>query len=292
MRFILNLKTSPQGGRNSRSSSPTGEVNEAIEKLGSYLLKDIAFKAAASQQRQLQNQLEAKFAGIARSELSSMARKINNLGIGLADTYRAPTGGSSNRQSNLTLEGPVSPAMLKANPSVTEPMSIQAVSGQWRARTQEYLQRKAKKYGHRRWFLNTGQLRDALKNPQMYISAYGPIRVSWKPKKISSQFLEHGATRFSNITRGAGKSYTIQTGEIHMTVLGNITRNMLANPGERSYDSRFNGLFGRLPEDVELKLQGRGEPYRVLIEPFLTYYLNRQIPNRIFYELERSIKPI
>lgn len=287
IRFTINLKASQQGRY--QTSSPAGridEVDKGVFNAVTYAVQDIAFKAAKNQQRNVQNQLQSKISGIVMSELSSMGRKIASQSIGLGPSNRYPRGGS------LEIEGPVSTAFSRVNPQNVARMSIQAVTGQWRARTEEYLRRKAKKFGHRKWFLNSGELRTALMNPQMYIGAYGPIRVSWLPERIETSYGRGAANRFSNFVRGVGRSYTVSVGQLHMTVLGRITRQMLNEPGQRSYDSRFNGLLDSLPEDVEKKLANRGDPYRPILEPFLTFYLNRQIPNRIWYLLEKSIKPL
>lgn len=287
IRFTINFKTAIKSGKGVTFKGGTDNaVKEGFNGVQNYIFNDITFKGAKSQQRNIQNQLETKFHGIALKELAAMGRKIATQAIGLGPGARSPTGGS------LNIEGPISPILQRADPTRVQAMSIKAVTGQWRARTNEYLQRKAKKFGHRKWWLNTGELREALKNPQMYISAYGPIRVSWIPATIQSKQVIGGATRFSNFAHGVGRTYTIQTGQVRMTVLGRITQQMLNDPGQRSYDSRFTGLFDMLPENVEKKLASRGDPFRSLIEPFLTFYLNRQIPNRIWGELERSIKPL
>lgn len=292
IRFTINLRSSTSSVTRNQiqrgDTGPIGEVNDAVNKLGTYLLTDIAFRAARGQQRNIQNQLEAKFAGIAMRELNNMGRKIASLGTGLGPSARHPAGG------RLEIEGPVSQSFARANPSGVAPMSISAVTGQWRARTEEYLRRKAKKFGHRKWWLNTGELRNQLKSGQMYLAAYGPVRVTFTPTRVESSRVAGGAFRRSNLATGVGRTYTIQTGTVKMTVLGNITSDMLAAPGQRAYDSRMTGLFGRLPESVELKLLGRDSelPPRVLLEPFLTFYLNRQIPNRIWYELEKSMRSL
>jgi hypothetical protein len=216
-----------------------------------------------------------------------MGRKIATLAIGLGPGATGPAGGQ------LTLEGDVSGALRRLNPDFTSPMAIRSVSGQWAARSQDYLRRKMKKFGHRKWWLNTGELRSAVQRPELWTGAYGPIRVAWVPKDIQHSFSEGRAVRFSNFVRGVGRTRTVTTGEIHIKVLGRITKDMLNDPGQPSYDSRFTGLLESLPESIERKLSGRTDKhYRPVIEPFLTYYLNRQIPNRVWSTLEKSIKPL
>lgn len=271
------------------SAKPSGNIQEVEKSLFNavtYAVSDIAFKASQNQQRAIQNQLESKISSIVMTELRNMGRKINSLAVGIGPGNRWPQGGS------LQIEGDISQLLKATDPTKVQDMSIKAVTGQWRARTEEYLKRKSKRFGHRKWFQNTGDLRQQLMNPQMYIGAYGPIRVSWIPNRIASQRAEINALRYSSLARGVGRSYKISVGELHMTILGRITRQMLNEPGQPAYDSRFSGLLDSLPESVEKKLANRGDPYRSVIEPFLTFYLNRQIPNRIWLQIEKSIRRV
>jgi hypothetical protein len=287
VKLILNLKSSQQAGRytNSRPQGSKEEIEKKTFEAVNYAINDIAIKAAKSQQRNVQRQLESKMTGIVMKELSDMGRKIASSGIGLGGQARSPRGGS------LAIEGPISRAFSAISPTNISPMSIQAVTGMWRERTQEYLRRKSKKYGHRKWWINTGDLKSQLISPRLYIGAYGPIRVRWIPERIETSYKTGAALRYSNMARGVGRSYHISVGHINMTVLGRITPQMLAAPGEPAYNSKFSGLFDSMPQSVQNKLEGRWGP-RVLVEPFLTFYLNRQIPNRVFSELEKSMKPI
>jgi hypothetical protein len=284
VRFNINLQLASRVGR------PEATMAQAIEKKSfeavNYVVSEIAFRAARSQQQNIRNQISSKVAGIAMTELTAMGRKIAASAIGLGPGARWPSG----REAHLDLTEPANRVLRGIDPSRVRPMSIFAVTGTWRARTEEYLRRKSKRYGHRKWWLNTGELRDALRNPSMYTAAYGPIRVAWIPESFSSGRIHHSLTRVSTLARGAGRTQTITTGRVELRILGRITNQMLNKPGERSYDSRFNGLFESLPENVEKKLVGRGDPFRSIIEPFLTFYINRQIPNRIFNALTTTIK--
>lgn len=277
--FNLNFKSSTQD-RYARSNRPEGsEVQKAIGQAVSYSITDIAFRATAAQSRKIQNQIESKIAGITQKELSNMGQKINKLGIGLSNAQRFPLGGS------LNVEGGTASSL---SPDRKASMVIRDVTGDWRDRTQSYLRRKSKKFGHRRWWLNTGELRDVLKNPQTYTGAYGPVRVRWIPtgtEQLTSAFNK----RYSTFGRTTGYTYSFTTGNIEMSILGKITPSMLAEPGKRALNSKFSGLFDMFDAKSETKLLGRFGP-RVLVEPFLTFYINRQIPNAIMRTIEASFK--
>jgi hypothetical protein len=287
VQLTINIRASGLRSGGSSKFGPQGNQQEIEKKTWqavNYAVDDIAFRAGKKQQRQISGQLESKISGIVVSELRAMGRKIARQAIGLGPGARWPSGGS------LEVEGQISNTLREMDPSRVQNMSIKAVTGIWRARTQEYLRKKSKKFGHKKWWLNTGDLRREMQNPQMYLAAYGPVRVTWIPEKVERSKADQFVTRISSFARGRGQSHNISVGKIRISILGRITADMLNGPNMPSYDSRFNGLLGALPEGVEKKLASRGNPYRPIMEPFLTFYINRQIPNRIWRTLEQSIK--
>lgn len=244
-----------------------------------YIINDIAFYAARKQQAEVRQNLEEKFAGIVRKELLEMGRKISKQAIGLGPSQRSPVG-------RLELEGPLSYTFNTLG--LSKNMNLHAYTGAWAERNKGYLARKRRKYGHTRWFVNTNMLRRRLRDAHLYTSSFGPVRVKWDSKEIpaGSQAVRRVANL--NVTRGrpAGR---ISVGELQISVLGRITNQMLADPDGRSYDSKFTGLFDMLPDEVAVKLGGPPD-HRPIIEPFLSFYLTRQIPNKVFHTLEQSTR--
>lgn len=299
--FNFTFKSAPGGvGRSAGAGGPvTGRASnfatasiddKPVYSAVNYSIQQIAFVAGKRQQTAIQRALNAKFQGIVATELGNMGRKISSTGIGLGPYSQAKFGAT-------TLELSQNPAMamqgFTAGPHQPVPMRVGSVSGNWRDRTTEYLNRKRRKYGHAKWWLNTGELRNALTNPGLWTSVYGPVNVRWEPQRITQ---DPFIARISNLARGRGRPVSLNTprgevlsiGTIHMSIMGRITRDMLNDPGKPAFNSRFSGLFDAMPDDVEAKLTGRWGP-RVLVEPFLTFYINRQIPNRIFNAIEKSV---
>jgi hypothetical protein len=240
--------------------------------LANYVIQDIAFKAGERQRLNLSKNLRRDFAPIVERELSKMARQVATLALGLSGSTNAPTG-------SLKIDGQISKAM-RANSS---PMNISSVTGAWKERSKAYLKWKTKTYKTRKWFKNTGQLQSELKNTAAYHQAYGPMGVKFIPARGTQPTL-------SSLGRSRGRlSNFIVTGRLEVTVFRRLGLNDLPKIGEQATYSkkRLSGFA----DSIEKKLTGPDpkKAYRPIVEPFLTYYMNRRIPNAIFRKVEQSV---
>ena len=162
-------------------------------------------------------------------------------------------------------------------------MQISSVTGPWKQRTKAYLKWKAKTYRTRRWFKNTGELQAALKQVGTYHQAYGPMAVKFIPTKVPQPSV-------LNIGRSRGRpSNFIVTGRLELTVFQRLDTSDLPAIGQRATYSkkRLSGFA----DDIEQKLVGKdpNKKYRPVVEPFLTYYINRKIPNAVFRKVEKVL---
>jgi len=143
---------------------------------------------------------------------------------------------------------------------------------------------KVRKYRTRRWFKNTGRLQDQLASIGTYRSAYGPISIRFTPTPLASP----GGV--SSLGRsGGGQSTRIMIGKLEVSPLRRINLNDLPGIGQKaSYNPR---LMNPLADSVEKKLTSRPKQgkYRPVLEPFLTYYLTRRIPNAVYRRLEDTL---
>lgn len=277
VKFNLNFNASgpSRGGQTASITKEQTVLNNTMN----YIINDIAFYAARKQQTEIRQNLEQKFDSIVRSELANMGRKIATMAVGISPSAQGPLG-------LLELDGAKSSSLAKTTNLGS--INLRAYTGPWVARNRDYLARKRRKYGHTKWFQNTGELKGQIRKPSLYTSSFGPIRVKFEAAQIPS-----GSTSVARVsqlvsTRGRPSGH-ISVGKVQVSVLGRITQGMLADPNARSYDSRYTGLFDMLPEDVGLKLGGR-TAFRSVIEPFLSFYLTRQIPNTVFRTLEESTR--
>lgn len=255
----INLKFGRQG--NARAS--LGEaIGLAVGKVG--------FRAAKNRQRKLQANLQRDFAPVVERELQKMARDVGRMGVGMAN-YRNPPDGV------LSIDGRVSKAMAGNSGS----MSISSMTGEWAVRTKSYMKWKFKKYGTRKWFKNTGQLQEQLSRVGTYRSAYGPMSITFKPTSLTG-----AEARVSSLGRASGgQSTNIMVGRLVVKPLRRLTLGDLPGIGEKA---GYNpSLMNPLADSVEKKLTGK--TYRPVIEPFLSYYMGRKIPNAVYRRLEDSL---
>lgn len=275
----LNFNFNSSGKTNKGQSVTSSKETSVVFSAFNYVFQDIAFYAAKKQQTELRQQLEERFANIVRQQLVKMGQKIASQAVGIGSRQRGPVG-------RLALDGPFSSTLqsLGLSPS----MSLQAYTGAWAERSKKYLAWKRRKFGHTQWFKNTNQLRQQLRNASTYTSSFGPVRVKFQANEIPAG--SQSVRRISTLATPRGRpSGRISVGEIQVSVLGRITDSMLADPNGHSYDSRFTGLFDMLPDDIAYKLGGPPD-HRPVIEPFLSFYLTRQIPNAVFKAIEDSTR--
>ena len=252
----------PFGNRGSAKQSLGDAIGMAVEQVG--------FRAARNRQRKLQANLQRDFAPVVERELMKMARDVARMGVGIAN-YRNPPDGV------LSIDGPVAEAMRGQSGS----MSISSMTGQWAVRTKPYMKWKFKKYGTRKWFKNTGRLQEQLGKVGTYRSAYGPISITFKPTSLRNT---SGAV--SSLGRASGgQSTNIMIGRLEVKPLRRLSLGDLPGIGQKA--SYNPSLMNPLAASVRNKLVGK--TYRPVIEPFLSYYMGRKIPNAVYHRLEKSL---
>ncbi len=242
------------------------------EGLANYVIQDVGFRAGKKQQRNLGKNLRRDFGPIVDRELQKMARQVSTMAIGISNPNSSPSG-------SLKIDGPLARAMQGQG----GPMRISSVTGQWRQRNKSYLRWKAQTYRTRRWFKNTGQLQGQLKQLGTYREAYGPMAVKFIPAKVPEPSV-------LNIGRSRGRpANTIITGRLELTVFQRLDVSDLPGIGQQANYSkkRLSGFA----DDIEQKLTGKDpeKRYRPVLEPFLTYYINRKIPNAVFRKVEQVL---
>lgn len=240
-------------------------------RVANMVIQNVGFRAGRQQQEMLKRNLYRDFMPIVERELQTMARDVSRMGIGLANPNNPPPG-------SLAITGRVAAAMVGNSGSMT----IASVTGTWAVRNKTYMKSKFKHHRTRRWFQNTGKLKAILAKIGTYTSAYGPISVKFTPANLSD------VTTFA-VGRSQGNQFRyIHTGNLSVTPLRRISLSDLPGIGQKA-EGPNNRILGGLPADAKRKLTGRADKYRPVLEPFLTYYLNRKIPNAVYRKLEDTI---
>jgi hypothetical protein len=264
------------------------------------VVEDVAFKYAKNTYGKLRAQVARQVERDVMAEFSYMAGLFKQFTIGIGPGNTAPIGTLKPAHDWSSVASGM--GLLKAE---------RAGQGiEWASRTKRYMAWKQKHFGHGRWFLNNNQvIPGALGSAKNWVSYFGPIEVHIKPigAAAGSTTPLKGTQGLNRAPYQAGK-YTkflsaeatsdaghIRTGVANISVaaLTYITPGMLpglANGTMRMpNDSRKTGLLAMLPAPVRERLGGRQARYRHTIEPFLTYFLTRAVPNALFLRLEHGL---
>ena len=261
--ITLNINLTFGGKKDSK-----GAIRDAV----GLAVNNVAFSVARNRQRRLQQNLQRDFAPIVERELLKMARDVSRMGVGIAN-YRNPPDGV------LSIDGEIASVMA----GESSPMSISSMTGEWAVRTPSYMRWKFRKYGTRKWFKNTGRLQSQLGKVGTYRSAYGPISIKFTPTGLGTAGMV-----VSGLGKSAGgQSTRIAIGRLEVKPLRRLRLGDLPGIGEKA---TYNpSLMHPLADSIERKLTGRKNRYRPVIEPFLSYYMGRKIPNAVYLKLEKSL---
>jgi hypothetical protein len=161
----------------------------------------------------------------------------------------------------------------------------------WSKRTDKYMRRKQRDGFGGSWFKRTGELEDYLGNlgSDEYEAAFGPVTVLFT--RLPSAATE-GARLTNTSAKGQVSSKTVAVGRLEVLVFNRITPAMM--PGLATMDYRSNpqpgvGAAQLLSGDQAVKLQA-GKQSRPAIDPFVSFYLTRAIPNAVWRRTERVVK--
>lgn len=249
-------------------------VKSDSERAVNLAIEGVAFRAAKNRQRRLQANIQRDFGPVVERELQQMARDVSRLAIGINGDS-----GNNSPRGILSISGRISKPMI----GNSGPMSIASMTGEWAVRNKAYMKWKMRKYRTRKWFLNSGKMQDQLGKVGTYKNAYGPMSIRFIPTNM-------GRGALSNLGRsGGGQSTNIQIGRLEVTPLRRLRLSDLPGLGQPATYSP--GLLSGFSTGLQRKLTGHPNTtgYRPILEPFLTYYLTRKIPNAVYRRLEDSL---
>lgn len=283
------------------------DVQKATAGFARMIVNDVALAAAELAYQNNRTALVSNVRKVAMAEVSRMAMLI-------ANTIAVP----DNRQ------GPEGPMSLRGGMSVTaERLGMQQTyyredAGiRWPKRSKKYLAWKQQRGRPGKWWDFDSDLRDSLSEESLYLNAFGPVNVIFTRAKnqqaaksrmdrslFNSAGGESSSTSVQKSLTASGRagrvSAEFQVGRLEVVAFGKITPKMLpslnnmksndAVMGQSKPQGNIEGLAGLLPEgDTRMKLVGRQEKRRYTLEPFVSYYLTRAIPNAVWRRTEQLV---
>lgn len=293
----------------------SGSIVTMGDNFARMITEEVALAASAGSFEQARRRFITSVKMVIRSEVSRMAMLIGRF-LPLPDKYTGPHGEMSMGERSTTAK----------NFGFPTDFNRKSTNIDWQARSPKYLDWKKHHGKPAKWWANDGGLQKDLmsKGGKFYEEIFGPIRVRFERPKagrdargrfarmnpISGKAMnpntpERGIIQGrTNVTGVGGRgriSSEFQVGTLHVDLFGKITPAML--PGLANMDPQKadpypgDGLAGLFPEgETQMKLLWKGagkgkatKHHRYAIEPFVSFYLMRAIPNAVWRRTEALV---
>jgi len=284
------------------------EIQQASNGFARMIVNDVALAATEQAYLSARQSLVRSVRQVAMAEVSRMAMLISN-SIALPDKYTGPYG-------SMSLKEGMSDTAVRFG--FRQTFDRQRTSIVWPKRQQRYLRWKQRHGYPSKWWEAAGGLAESLRDENLYIHAFGPVNVLFTRARDQNKARANmpqsyimsaggaltGQSSSANlqqaITQGgrAGRiSAEYQVGKLEVIAFGNITPQMLPalnhpkmDPAYAQPAGNIEGLASLFPSgEVRMKLVGRQAQRRYAIEPFVSFFLTRAIPNAVWRRTEQLI---
>lgn len=253
------------------------------ENFSRVLVRDVAFTYSERMWELLKSQVSSRMHADIDRELDHMAKMFMLGVVGIAGRNRGPSG-------QLTTVAPQSEGMAGVRPFSHIP--VRSLTGDWTRRSPFYLRDRG---GDQAWFRRHGGVLDKLSSAKTWTNAFGGVTVSMN--KHTSMDANDPAAKAHTPMRGtyAGQElFGVAT--IRVDAMRHITPAMLpavggGGMGQFGSNPRGSGLLALLGERAAWRLGGNPVtvPFRPTIQPFLGYFLTRQMPNAVMKRIEQGL---
>lgn len=278
-RFVGNAQTGKaRRSVNEQSARDSRGRFQKLQQMFNTIVEDVALNSADRTFKSAKASLEAGVQAEIQKEITQMARMVGQFLVQPENAF-GPSGTITSKQTTISDQS--RSLFGRTNILYTD---LSKFGAGWGSRTNEYMRRKKAAGYPGSWWLRTGDLRRQLSNENLY-KELGPIRVSFvkTTEPLTGKIKQTSSGRKGNL------SATYSVGRLEVAVMERVTLDMLAN----ALNGGNNGkLVPSLFKDKKLagKLLRRGQTgYRPVLEPFLSYYLTRAIPNAVFNRTEKLI---
>lgn len=279
-----------------KSNAQTGDaqirqVRGATENFSRFIIDEVAVNATEATYRQIRDRMVQSIRAAVLAEVSKMALTISR-NIALADKYTGPHG-------QMTASGARSQTARQMGMYMK--YNRQDTRIKWPKRSKKYLARKAAENKPARWWKYSGDLAESLSSPELYLEKFGPVHVIMtRPKNQGAAHARmekagRGVQRITTSSTHGRPVNDVQLAKIEVVAFGRITPAMipgLATPlPDPSKATPADGvglarLIGGANDPTRIKLAGRAATRRFALEPFVSFYLTRAIPNAIWRRIE------
>lgn len=267
------------------------EIEAATNGFARLIVDNIAFTTASSSRQEAHRVLAGSVRKAVDAEISHMAMTIGN-SLAITERARGPQGVMS------VHEGLSRTARDRGWAASSYNWNRNRTGIKWGERHPRYMKWKATNGYSRKWWSLSGDLKGYLSQPQTYTQSFGPVRVLFdRPKNQDRARMSVGnGPRLTASGMTGPITATYEVGKLRVIALGNITPDDLPSlrtedPKDAKPRSEY-GLAGYLRDRTQAaKLirpaYGDGLQRHVL-EPFVSFYLTRAIPNAVWRRIEQT----
>lgn len=283
IRFVFNHHT--------KTSSVGKGGSKGVENFSRYIVRQVAFAYSDGLYKKLQRDISRRIKGDIDKELAHMAKLFMSNVVGISGYNRGPTG-------NMTSLAPKTPGFTQSVSSATN------IFGGWAKRSPKYLRWRGRNDyssgGNPSWFRrNSPSVLDKLRAAGTWTGAYGGFVVGVH-RHTTFNYNDTGARAFDNARLGGTKGGAGKVGvaTIRVDAMSRITPAMLPAVGGGALNDfganpRRSGLLLKLGQGVANRLggdpQGNRVPFRPTIQPFLGFFLTRQLPNAVLGRVTQGL---
>lgn len=267
------ISANAQGGKPVRD-----QVNTASDAFARIIMRDVALRTSDRFYKSNKNKLVSVIEQDVKKEIAQMASMIGRFVI-QPEEARGPSGLLSAHAKTASDAGRAL--------GYTKTYSLERFRSSWEERDTKYMRwKKLRSYGTD-WWKNTGKLHKFLAKESTYLTAFGPTKVIFT-KIPDKKFSESVKMTLAPRQGRASENYTL--GRIEVITMGRITPEMLpslASGDVNDIQPTGKSLASLFPKQQGKKLMGANRD-RTVIEPFVSYFLTRAIPNAVFRRTEKA----
>jgi hypothetical protein len=274
------------------------EVEAYTNAFARMIVDNVAYNVATYSAQQAHRTLAKSVRSVVDRELDRMAMTIGN-SISITEKARGPQGKMS------VAEGLSDTARKRGWASSSYNWSRRSTRIRWAPRDKNYVKWKASRGFTRDWWKKSGKLSQYLSQRTTYTQSFGPVRVVFdRPKNQNKARERVGANpriTASGLTGPITREYEV--GKLRVMAMGNLTPADLPslrteNPSDAKptngagaarwlKDTEEGGARDKLMRFPFWKGKGKSPERRFVLEPFLSFYLTRAIPNAVWRRIEQ-----
>lgn len=270
------------------------QIRAAFARFGGIVVEDFALRYVSGRFDEAKKTISRDIHRIVKNEVDRMANAIAR-GLHRPDGSTGPWG-------TLRISGDV---QQQRNSGRGEVMSNQAAelgwtptwdrsdAGiKWASRDKQYMRRKRREGKAPYWFKATGELQNWLRarSSADYLRSFGQLSVRFEKLKDAKPRTNAAPSGI----RGGQGTY-VMVGKLSVNYFNKITPDILPGLKELELNSKPKGGPGAaslLPDGVDkykltTKSHGPNRQHRHSIDPFVSFYMTRAIPNAIWRRTER-----